>query len=166
MGKISVLTAESMTLTTNVRQLLIINTAAIGSVASNIRVKRVEISQSGSTTLGMVRGAFATQTGTTVTATSTTPKVISPLGGAASGLSGNTSPAGAVGRCGTNLSVNTTPAYTDHYYFAFANLNGYLWKPDPNEEIWIPPSTLWGIYFLADPATLSGWTISVVLDEN
>jgi hypothetical protein len=166
MGKLTVLTAENMTLTTAIRQLMIIYSAAAGSAASNIRVKRVEISQNGSTTLNMIRGAFATQTGTTVTATSTTPQVISPLGAAASGLSGNSSPAGATGRCGTNLSVNTTPVYTQHHYFNFANLNGYLWKPAPDEEILIPPSTLWGIYFLADPTTLTGWTISVWLEEN
>lgn len=166
MGKITVLTAENMTLTTAIRQLVLISSAAAGAAASHIRVKRVEISQSGTTTLGMVRGSFCTQTGTTVTATATTPATISPLGGAASGLTGNTSPAGGTARVGTNLSVNTTPAKTVQHYFNFANLSGYIWKPDPQEEIWIPPSTLWGIDFLADPATLSGWTVSVVLDEN
>lgn len=165
MGKITVLTAENMTLTTAIRQLVIINTAAAGSAASNIGIKRVEISQSGTTTLGMIRGAFATQTGTTVTATATTPITVSPISSGASGLTGSTTPAGAVGRCGTNLSVNTTPVYTHHHYFNFANLNGYIWQPTPEEEIWIPSSTMWGIYFLADPATLTGWTVSVMLDE-
>ncbi len=166
MGKITVLTAENMTLTTAIRQLVLINTAAAGSAASNIRVKRVEISQSGSTTLGLVRGSFHTQTGTTTTGTSTTPATTSPLGGAASGLSGNTNVSGGTGRSGTNLSVNTTPAKTVQHYFNFANLNGYLWVPAPDQEIWIPPSTMWGIDFLADPATLTGWTVSVTLDES
>lgn len=166
MGKLTVLTAENMTLTTAIRQLLLISSAAAGNAASNIKVKRIEISQNGSTTLAMIRGAFATQTGTTVTATATAPKTISPLGGAASGLTGSTSPAGAAARSGTNLSVNTTPVYTDHHYFNFANLNGYLWQPTPEQEILIPPSTLWGVYFLADPATLAGWTISAWLDES
>lgn len=166
MGKLTVLTAENMTLTTAIRNLAFISSAAAGSAASNIRVKRVEISQNGTSTLQMIRGAFATQTGTTVTATSTTPKVISPLGGAASGLSGNGSPAGGAGRSATNASVNTTPSVTDHHYFNFANLNGYLWQPTPEQEIIIPPSTLWQIYFLADPTTLAGWTVSVWLDEN
>lgn len=166
MGKLTVLTAENMTLTTAIRHLLVIHSAAAGSAASNIRLKRVEISQSGTTTLQMIRGAFATQTGTTITATATTPQMISPLGGAASGLTGSTAPGGATGRTGTNASVNTTPTYTDRHYFNFANLNGYLWKPAPEEEIIIPPSTLFSIYFLADPTTLAGWTISVWLDEN
>lgn len=166
MGKITVLTAENGTLTTAVRSLAFFGTTAAGTAASNVRLKRVEISQNGSTTLQMIRGAFATQTGTTVTATSTTPQVISPLGGAASGLAGNGSPAGAAGRSGTFASVNTTPVHTDKHYFNFANLNGYLWVPTPDTEIWIPPSTFFDIYFLADPTTMSGWTISVVLDEN
>ncbi len=166
MGKPTVLTAENMTLTTAIRNLVFISSAAAGSAASNIRIKRVEISQSGTTTLQMIRGAFATQTGTTVTATSTTPKSIGPLGSAASGLTGNTSPAGGTARSGTAASVNTSPSATDHHYFNFANLNGYLWQPTPDQEIIIPPSTLWQIYFLADPTTLTGWTISVWLDEN
>lgn len=166
MGKTTVLTAENFTLTTTILNLAFISSAASGSAASNIRVLRVEISQRGSTTLGMVGGAFSTQTGTTVTATSTTPATISPLGGAASGLSGNTAPAGAAGRTGTNCSVNTTPGYTNHHMFDFANLNGYIWQPTPAQELIIPPSTLWTVRFIADPATLSGWTISVWLDEN
>lgn len=166
MGKITVLTAENMTLTTAIRQLVLIQTAAAGSAASHIRVKRVEISQNSTTTLALVRGSFHTQTGTTTTGTSTTPATISPLGGAASGLTGNTNVGGGTGRSGTNLSVNTTPGKTVQHYFNFANLNGYLWKPDPQEEIWIPPSTLWGIDFLADPSSLAGWTVSVVFDEN
>lgn len=166
MGKLTVLTAENMTLTTAIRQLVLIQTAAAGSAASNIRVKRVEISQNHNTTLAMVRGSFHTQTGTTTTGTSTTPQTISPLGGAASGLSGNTNVGGGTGRSGTNLSVNTTPSKTVQHYFNFANLAGYIWKPDPTEEIWIPPSTIWGIDFLADPTDLAGWTVSVWLDEN
>lgn len=166
MGRKSVLTAENMTLTTAIRVLAFINSAAAGNNGSNIEVTRVEISQNATTTLQQIRGAFATQTGTTTTGTATTPRVVRPLGGAASGLSGNTNPAGGTGRTATNLSVNTTPGYTDHHYFNFSNLSGYLWKPDPQEQIIIPPSTMWAIYFLADPTTLSGWTISVWLDEN
>lgn len=166
MGKLTVLSCENVTLTTAIRQLVFISSAAAGAAASNIRVKRVEISQNHNTTLSMCRIAFATQTGTTVTATSTTPVTVSPLGGAASGLAGNTAPAGGTARTGTNLSVNTTPGYTNHHVANFANLAGYIWKPDPTEEIIIPPSTLWGIYFLADPSDLAGWTCSVWLDEN
>ena len=165
MGKITVLTAENFTLTTAIRQPVLIYSAAAGSAASNIRVLRVELTQNNQTALAMCRIGFATQTGTTTTGTSTTPITVSPLGGAASGLAGNTNVSAGTGRSGTNLSVNTTPGFTYHHYANFANLNGYLWQPTPQQEIWIPPSTMWGIVFLADP-TLAGWTVSVMFDEN
>ena len=167
MGKTTILTAENGTLTTAVRNLAHISTAAAGSAAAHVRVKRVEISQNGTTTLQMIRGAFSLQTaGTTVTATSVAPVVISPLSGAASGLAGSTTPAGGTARTGTFATVNTTPTYVDHHNFNFANLAGYLWKPDPTEELWIPPSTIWTVRFLADPTTMTGWTFSITLDES
>jgi hypothetical protein len=164
-GKVTVLTAENFTLTTTILNLALISTAAAGSAAARVKIRRVEIGQSGTTTLQQIRGAFSTQTGTTVTATATTPVTVSPLGGPASGLTGNTSPFGGTARTGTNASVNTTPGYTNHHLFAFANLNGYLWKPDPTEELEIPASTLWSVRLIADPTTLTGWTVSVTIEE-
>jgi hypothetical protein len=164
-GKVTVLTAENFTLTTTILNLALISTAAAGSAAARVKVRRVEIGQSGTTTLQMIRGAFSTQTGTTVTATSTTPQN-ALLGGPASGLAGNTSPFGGTARSGTNASVNTTPGYTNQHLFNFANLNGYLWKPDPTEEFEIPASTLWSVRLIADPTTLTGWTVSVTLEES
>jgi hypothetical protein len=167
MGKTTVLTSENGTIVTAVRNLMHISTAAAGSAAAHVKIKRVEISQSGSTTLQMIRGAFSLQTaGTTVTATAVTPVNVRPLGGPASGLTGNTAPAGGTARAGSFASVNTTPTYVDHHNFNFANLNGYLWKPDPTEELWIPPSTIWTARFLADPTTMTGWTISITLEED
>jgi hypothetical protein len=164
-GKRTILTAENGTIGTG-RALFAFQTAAAGSNASNIKVSRIEISQAGSTTLGMVRGAFSTRdTAGTYTFTSTTPTMVGPLGGAASGLSGSTAPAGAVARSGTFSSADSGGTYTDRHYFNFANLNGYLWKPDPDEEIWVPPSTLFLVRFLADPATTTGWTVSAWLEE-
>lgn len=166
MGKRTVLSAEEFDLSTG-NVLAAFQTAAAGSAASNIRVTRVEIFQNGSTTLEMVRGEFATRdTAGTLTMTSTTPRTISPLGGAASGLSGNTAPAGGTGRSGTNSSADSGGTYTNIAYFNFANLNGYLWKPDPSEEIWVPPSTLFIIRLTAAPSSLLDWGISVWLDEN
>ncbi len=165
MGRVTVLTAENMTLTTNVTVLAFISTAAAAAAAAICRLKRVEISQRGTTTLQQIGGAFSTQTGTTTTGTSTTPANINPLGGPASGLAGNTNPSGGTARTSTNLSVNTTPGYTNHHLFDFPNLSGYLWKPAPDEEIVIPASTLWVVRLLADPTTLAGWTVSVWIEE-
>jgi hypothetical protein len=166
MGRITNLTARDMTMTTNINHLAVISSAAVGSHAARIGIKRIEISQRTSTTLGMVSGALSRRTGGAVTATATTPANLRPLGGPASGLTGNVAPVGGAGRSGTASTVDTTPAYTNHHFFEFANLNGYLWKPDPEEEIEIPASTIWVVRFMADPATLTGWTISVILDEK
>jgi hypothetical protein len=49
--------------------------------------------------------------------------------------------------------------------FNFANLNGYLFKPDYDEQIIIPASTVWVVRLLASPGTTSGWTIAIFLEE-
>lgn len=164
MGKRTILATENMTLGTG-SILAAIQTAASGSLASIVRITRIEISQSGTTTLAMIRGAFSKRdTAGTLTTTSTSPQNKS-VGGSASGLAGNIAPAGGTGRSGTASSADSGGTYTDQHPFNFANLNGYLWKPDPDEEIVVPPSTLWVVRFLAAPATLTGWTISIDLDE-
>ena len=163
---ITTLTDENMTLTTAVNILAILRTAAADALAAECRVKRVEISQSGSATLEMIRGEIVTRTGGVVTAAATTPENTRPLGGPASGLTGNVAPVAGTGRSGTNGSVDTTPVYTTIHPFSFANLNGYLLKPDPEEEMIIPADTIWAVRFLADPSTLTGWTVSVTLNES
>ena len=166
MGKITTLSAENMSLGTG-NVLAAFRTAAAGSLAALVEVRRVEISQNGSTTSAQIRGAFSTRdTAGTLTLTSTTPKNISPLGGSASGLSGNTAPAGGDGRSGTNSSADSGGTYTDHYPFNFNNLNGYLWVPTPDERIFVPASTVWCVRLLASPGTTTGWTICITLCEE
>lgn len=165
MGKITILSCQEVDLGTGA-VLFAFQTAAAGSAASNVRVKRLEVTQNGSTTLDMVRLEMATRdTAGTLTMTSTTPKTINPLGGAASGLSGNTAPAGGTGRSGTNSSADSGGTYTNVAYVDAANLNGYLWKPDPSEEIWVPPSTLFVVRFPANPSSLLDWGGMLVLEE-
>lgn len=166
MGKRTVISAEEFDLGTG-NVLVALSSAASGSAASNIRVTRIEIFQNGSTTLEMVRGAVGTRdTAGTLTMTSTAPKPYSPIGAAASGLSGNTAPAGGTGRSGTNSSADSGGTYTDLFYFNFANLNGWLFKPDPREELWIPPSTVFVVRFTATPTSALDWGISVWLEED
>lgn len=81
-------------------------------------------------------------------------------------MAGDTSPAGGDGRAGVNSSADSGGTYTTIFPFDFANLNGYLWKPDPQEEIWVPPSTVFVVRLLATPASALDWGISVWLDEN
>jgi hypothetical protein len=165
MNRISVLKGENMTLGTG-NVLAVIQTAAANAAASEIFVKRLEISQSGSTTLAMIRGEFATRdTAGTLTTTSLAPTSLHPIGGPASGLTGNTNVLGGAGRSGINSSADSGGAYTSIYPFNFANTAGYLFKPDPEEELWVQPSTVFLVRLLATPGTTTGWTVTLVLDE-
>lgn len=166
MGRRTILAAEEFDLGTG-NVLAAFRTAAAGSTGSQVTVTRIEIFQNGTTTLEMVRGECATRdTAGTLTMTSTTPKAFRPLGGPASGLSGNTAPAGGDARSGTNSSADSGGAYTSIFPFNFTNLNGYLWKPDPEEEIWVPASTVFVVRFTAAPSSTLDWGISVWLDED
>src|SRR5687767_10588192 len=98
MGATTVLKDANMTLGTG-NVLAAIRTAAANARGARIKIKRLEISQSGTTTLEMVRGEIATRdTAGTLTTTATTPTNLTPVGGPASGLTGNTAPAGAAAR--------------------------------------------------------------------
>ncbi len=165
MGKRSILSADEFDLGTG-NVLAAFRTAAAGSLAAFVRVTRVEIFQNGTTTIEMVRAELATRdTAGTLTLTSTTPRVIDPIGGAASGLTGNTAPAGGDGRSGTNSSADSGGTYTNIRYFDFLNVNGYLFKPDPKEEILIPASTVFVVRFLTTPTSALDWGIAVDLEE-
>jgi hypothetical protein len=164
--RFTVLSAENVTLGTG-NVLLAFQTAAAATTAAGIvKVKRVEISQNGTTTLAMIRGQLATRDLLgTLTMTATSPSNISPIG-AGSGLTGNVAPAGGAARSGTNSSADTGGTYTGLHNFNFANTAGYLWKPDPEEEIYVPPGVLFIVRLLAAPATTAGWTFSMSLGEN
>ncbi len=166
-GRITILTKENMTLTTSVNVLAALQTAAAGSAAAKVKVKRLEISQSHTTTLGMIRGEISTRnTSGTLTTTSGTPLNVRPAGGPASGLSGSTSVVGAAGRSGVNGSVDSGGTYTQLHAFNFANTAGYIFKPDPDEQIEVDASTVLVVRFLADPGDLAGWTVSLVFEED
>lgn len=165
-GRITVLKLENGTLGTG-NVLAAVQTAAAAAAAARVRVKRLEISQSGSTTLAMIRGEIATRdTAGTLTMTSLTPTNLRPVGGPASGLTGNTAPAGGTARSGVNSSADSGGTYTSLYPFNFPNTAGYLFKPDPDEEIEIVASTLFVVRFLATPGTTTGWTFSLILSEE
>lgn len=165
MGKITTLHAENMSLGTG-SVLAVFQTAATGSAAGLVRVRRVEISQNATATLAMCRGLFSTRdTVGTLTTTATTPNATQPVAGAASGLTGNTSVIGGTARSGTNSSADSGGGYVNHRSFNFANLSGYLWKPDRDEELYVLPSTVWLVRFAAAPGTTTGWTVAIDLEE-
>lgn len=164
-GKTTVLFDENMSLGTG-NVLAALRTAATGSLGAMIELLRIEIGQSGTTTSAQIRAAFSTRdTAGTLTMTSTTPRTVTPLGGPASGLSGNTAPAGGDGRSGTNSSADSGGTYTNHRTVNFNNLNGYLWVSTPRDRIMIPASTVWCVRLLASPTTTTGWTISIDMAE-
>lgn len=164
--RITSLNAENQTLSTG-NVLLAIQTAAAATTAAGVcSIKRLEISQSGSTTLAMIRGEFATRnTAGTLTTTATSPVNLSPLG-ASSGLTGNTSVIGGAARSGTTSTADSGGTYTSVLPFNFANTAGYLWKPAPEEEIIVPPGVVLVVRLLATPATTTGWTFSWIIGEN
>ena len=165
-GRTTILEAENQTPSTGL-VLAAFQTAAVGSAASNVRLKRIEISQNGSTTLSPIRGDVSTRTTAgTLTTTSLAPNVIRPVGSAASGLAGSTSVIGGTGRSGVISTADSGGTYTTIFPFNFPNTAGYLWKPDPDEEIWIPPSTVCVVRFLATPTPTGNWTFSVWLVEE
>lgn len=164
MGKRTTLGAENFTLGTG-NVLAAFRTAAIGNNGCLVKITRIEISQNGSASLAMIRGSFGKRDAAgTLTMTANTPQP-AIIGGAASFLTGNAAPAGGDARSGTNSSADTGGAYTDQHPFNFPNINGYLWKPDPNEELIVLPSTVFVVRLLATPGTTTGWTVAVDLDE-
>jgi hypothetical protein len=165
MGRMTVLSAENMTLGTG-NVLAGFRPAAADAAASIVRVTRVEISQSGATTLAMIRGAIGERdTAGTLTVTSTAPNPLT-LGAPASGLTGATTFLATAARSGTNSSADSGGTYTNTVPFNFANTSGYLWKPDPKEIITVTPGRVFVVRLLATPGTATGWSVAVFLDEG
>jgi hypothetical protein len=167
MGRRTVLSGENLSLGTG-SVVFAFQTAAAASAASFIKLTRFEITQNASATVAMCRGEFFIRdTAGTLTTTSKAPIPIQSITGSASGLSGNTSVIGAVARSGINSSADSGGTYSNSIPFNFANLNGYLFKPDGyGEEIIVPPSTVFGMRFIAAPGTTTGWTFTAWLDEQ
>lgn len=166
MGRISCLKGENLSLGTG-NVLGVFSTPAAGTAGARVNIKRLEISQSGTTTLGMIRGEFFTRDNAgTLTTTSAAPTILKPIGGASSAFTGNTSVIGGTGRSGINSSADSGGTYTSIFPFNFANTAGYLYKPAPDEEIEVPASTFFGVRFLASPATTTGWTFTLTIEEG
>jgi hypothetical protein len=129
-----------------------------------IKIRRVEITQSGSTTAAMIRAALATRTlDATFTLTAATPTPVT-AGGPAATLTGGTNGVTAL-NCGVASSADTNGTYINKWYASFCNLNGWLWIPTPGEELLIPSGTIFVVKLLAAPTTTTGWNIGVTFEE-
>lgn len=166
-GRLTSIFGESQTMSTG-SIMIAVQSAAVNSQGAQLKLKRLEIgSQTTTTTLAIARAEIATRdTAGTLTVTSLAPKALRPVSGAASGIAGSTAPAGAVARSGITSSADSGGTYVTLRPFSFANTAGYLWKPDPDEEIWIPPSTLFVVRFVTAPGTLTGWTFCLDMIEE
>lgn len=162
MGRIYTVGIENATISTT-KPLITLTPAASGA-GSLLGLRRVEVSQNGAVTAAQIRAALSTRTGSTITNTSAlTPQPLSPVGGPASAITGGTS--GAAGTAGGPMTTDTTPTYVDIYKTNFNNLNGWLWIPTPQEMIQIPASTVFVFRTLADPTTLTGWSVALTFEE-
>jgi hypothetical protein len=164
MGRLFTAHGENLSLGTG-SVLIALQTAATVAAGAHLKIHRVEVTQSASTTSAMVRLLFSTRdTAGTLTTTSVTPQNTA-ISGPASGLSGNTSVIGGTGRIGINSSADSGGTYTNHWATAANQLNGYLWLPVPEERLVIPASTVWCVRFATAPTSTTGWTIGLVFEE-
>lgn len=164
MGRVFSAHGENLTIGTG-SVLIALQTNSVVAAGSKIRPLRIEVTQSASVTSAMARLFFSTRdTAGTLTTTAVTPVNVE-LGGAASGLSGNTSVIGAVARIGINSSADSGGTYTNHFANSFNVLNGFLYLPVPEERINIPASTVWCVRFATAPASTTGWNVALVFEE-
>lgn len=166
MGRMYVLSGENLTLSTG-SVLAAIRPAAADAAGSILSIKRIEVSQSGTANLAQVRLAFGERdTAGTLTMTSQAPNPLGALGAPASGITGSTAPAGTAARSGINSSADSGGTYTNTYPVATANINGWLWKPDPQEELLVTPGRVFVLRFLTAPGTTTGWTFAITFEEK
>jgi len=156
--------ASNATMITAVNVLVGIYPVATPPAAGSVLIiKRVEITQNANATSAMVRAALSIRTGGNLTVATVTPQP-RKVGGAASAIAGIAGTL-AAGKCGITGSADATPTYTDYHVAAFNALNGWLWIPTPNEEIYVTGAVAFIVRFLADPATLTGWNCTVGFEE-
>lgn len=163
MGRKYVLSGENLTTGTG-SVLAAIQPAAAGSAGSILEILRVEVTQSHNTTSAQVRLSLGSRdTGGTLTCTSATPNPL-VLGGPASGISGGTSSLTAA-KSGVNSSADSGGTYVNTWPVNPNNQGGYLWVPTPEERVFVVPSILFVVRFLAAPGDTAGWTVAVVFNE-
>jgi hypothetical protein len=165
-GRVYTVNGENGTLGTG-SVLLAMRTAADKATAGGeLAILRIEVFQNASVTAGQCRlEMFTRDTAGTLTMTSVTPRALSPLNGPASAITGSTAPAGTAAKVGFNSSADSGGTYVTVYNTNFNNLNGYLWVPTPEERIIIPPATVWGLRFTANPTSTTGWGVAVTYAE-
>jgi hypothetical protein len=131
----------------------------------SLDILRVEVSQNATTTLAAVRLRLFTQVTAFPTLTSATPAAHN-RGNGVSVVVGGT--AGAAGTAGVNASAEGAGTKTTLIPVNPNNLNGWLWVPTEEERIVLPAGLAsgFGVGFIAAPATLTGWTVTLTYAES
>lgn len=161
MGRIYVVGAEAVTVAAGAtRTLCWINPGA----TRTLRVFRAHVSQSSTTTAGMVRIQLSRQVSAFPTLTAATPRPIDPSD-AASAITGATN--GAAGTAGINASGEGAGAKTVIGEWAFIITAGLdLWLPE-KEQIILPAGASSGLslHWAAQPSTLTDWNAQLWFEE-
>ena len=156
--------AEHQTMITAVNVLAAIYPVATPPAAGSVlKIMRVEIGQDENATSAQVRVALSSRTGGNLTVATVTPNP-RKIGGAASAIAGVAGTL-AAGKCGITGSGDATPTYLNYRVATFNALNGWLWIPTPEEVIYLTGAVAFVVRFLADPATLLGWSCTVDFEE-
>lgn len=141
-----------------------INPKASGAGAA-LEIIEWHINQSGSTTSAQERVQVFTQASAFPTLVSATP-VPTKFGDPASGITGATT--GAAGTCGIAGTAVGAGTKTFGESYGFNVLNGYdkIYVPEARPTIGIAGTAQgWGIWFPAGPATVAGWSATIVYAE-
>jgi tripartite-type tricarboxylate transporter receptor subunit TctC len=135
---------------------------AFTSRGSLLRVLRMQCSQGGTSTSQQLQIRYGLKASAFGTFTSTTPAP-TVLNAVASAIAGSTSNAAA--SCGTNASANGAGTLSVLNQEGFNNLNGWLWVPTPDEQIYIGPDLTFVLQLQGTPTTLTGWNASLLFEE-
>lgn len=131
----------------------------------NIEFLRFWVGQAGVTTTAQQRVQLVTQVTAFPTLTSATPVKLKPADPNASVIAGGT--AGAAGTAGINASAEGAGTKTAVWSDVFNVLNGWLHVPTPAETRIMPAgfASGLGMFFVAAPGTLTGWSFGEVYRE-
>jgi hypothetical protein len=135
------------------------------SATIGFEILRAWVAQSANNTSAQQRVQLVTQVTafpTVVTATPAKTK-FTDLASGISGVGG----AIAAGKCGINASAEGAGAKSIIWEDAFNVLNGWLWVPNPEEKIVLPPgiASCFSLFLPVAPATLTNWAFGIVFRE-
>lgn len=138
----------------------------------NIEFLRYWVGQNANATSAQQRIEIVTQAGSLPNFTGATPSKLKPADPNASVITSNAMntawASGAQSGAGVNASAENGGTKTSVWDDAFNVLNGWLHVPTPPETRVLPASftACQSLYFVSQPATLTGWAFGIVFRET